>query len=87
MHIIISPHPDIRSLGARLGVGLETSLKTAPHSNSNSQVQVQRSRMSTEENKDVEMKDVEVKESELDPKQAQLDKDLLTFEGLSQLPN
>ncbi len=43
--------------------------------------------MATEEKKDVEMKDVEAveKEKEVDPKQAQLDKDQLTFEGLSQL--
>ncbi len=46
-----------------------------------------RLRMATEEKKDVEMKDVEAeeKEKEVDPKQAQLDKDQLTFEGLSQL--
>ncbi len=39
--------------------------------------------MATEEIKDVEMKDVEVKGDEIDPKKAQLDKDQLTFEGLS----
>ena len=40
-------------------------------------------RMATEESKDVEMKDVDGEEKEVDPKQAQIDKDLLTFEGLS----
>ena len=37
--------------------------------------------MATEESKDVEMKDEESEEKEVDPKQAQIDKDLLTFEG------
>lgn len=38
--------------------------------------------MATKESKDVEMKDVEGEEKpEVDPKQAQIDKDLLTFEG------
>lgn len=39
--------------------------------------------MATDESKDVEMKDVEAEEKEENPKQAQIDKDLLTFEGLS----
>lgn len=38
--------------------------------------------MADKESKDVEMKDIENEEkSSPDPKQAQIDKDLLTFEG------
>ena len=38
--------------------------------------------MATNKSKDVEMKDVEGEEKpEVDPKQAQIEKDLLTFEG------
>lgn len=39
--------------------------------------------MATKESEDVEMKDVEREvKPEVDPKQAQIDKDLLTFEGI-----